>query len=754
VGEKVWSWPFRNDKIKDFQWTEPENYKQLVPDGFMSKLQDAETELKTQDIYLRYGTCQVKGPSGLEYDSPVSIVKDHEQLSENAIRAICDFISKHPYQHFDLKVYWDYGSAQIKAPTAKQIEDHLYPISYAAMIKKEMEKKLQTNFENLSYIPRRDLDVFLQRSVIENVVKECKSLQLDEESRKQFITDIQSLAPKLFAICVYRGSDMAFLEHLMSESHRCQDTPERRPKVNMVCNKDYCTRHEIQELVRCLPIFFAEKISRNYRHSELSPVQVLPLHDVGDEDSDGRATRKVLGKGAFGKVFAVKINLAHNDGDARLDARSSGMSYEPLVPAAGYESPDQQFAVKQFSSETAFNQEKAILGYFAKYPHPHIVSHLTSWTQGNSYYILYDLARCSLRTYITMVKPVGFSKPHVLWFLRQLEGLAKAIGHVHHFKVPSLGDPTPEVSLGRHNDIKPDNILVFERAPNENPSFKIADFGQGVFVKSQGEISSRQTEHVRGTETYWAPDHHKYEKVSRPFDMWALGCVYLELVLWLFRYFQDEKNDEDNDKPGFATRRQDFPTYQSSQGKDDRFWVLTGPKEYALKPGVREIMEELKNNYCKEMPAFLAVLSAIDGLLCLEPKKRLTADKLMVIMSSIVSEAAGSLNQNPSFYESRYQTNIGRSDLSDKPWTEIIEHDANEHSPVSGSPSFEQGHSRSSSMRRREISDLTSGSKGHADQPLPPGDVGDLDEDLERIRADIQPYGQSPTLPAHAPKPE
>lgn len=733
VGEKVPE--FATDRVEQFQWTESEKYKQLVPDGFMSKLQDAYEELKTQDIYLRYGTCQVKGPSGLEYDSPVSIVKDHEQLSENAIRAICDFISKHPYQHFDLKVYWDYGSAQIKTPTSEQVEKQAYPASYATMIQKEMEKKLQTNFVKLRYIPRRDLDVFLQPSVIENVVKENTSLPLNEESRKQFITNIQSFAPKLFAICVYRGLDMAFLEHLMSEPHCCQDTPDRRPRLNMECNKPYCTKHKIQELVTYLPIFFAEKITRNYQHSDLSYEKVLPLHDVGDDDEMGCATRKFLGTGAFGQVFAVKINLAHNDGDAMQHARSLDLPHEPLVPAAGYESPDRQFAVKEFSDGIAFNQERTILGHLAKYTHPHIVLHLTTWTQNSSYYILYDLARCNLRTYIATVNPPRFTKPHVLWFLRQLDGLARAISHVHHFKRATLADPTPEPSLGRHNDIKPENILVFERAPNENPLFKIADFGQGVFVKSQGEIS-RKTRHVRGTETYWAPDYDKKKVVSRPFDMWALGCVYLELLLWLFGFFQD--NESDN--PGFATRRQDFPEHES-RGKDDRFWLATGYKEYALKPAVRDVISELKGEYCKEMPAFLAVLKATEELLCVEASERLTADKLTVRMASIVSEATGFLNRHPDFFDSRYRRNIGKSDVSEKPGTEIIEHDVREHSPVSRTPSFENGASRSSSMRRNEISNLTSGSNGHADQQLP-GGAGELERELEHISASIRPSEQ------------
>ncbi|KAK7899943.1 hypothetical protein LTR67_003689 [Exophiala xenobiotica] len=720
---------FTENEVKYIHWTDPENYKSLVPDAFMSKLQYAHEELKTQDIYLRYGTCQVRGPSGLDYNSQVSIVEDYEQLGEAAIRGICNFIAKHPYQHFDLQVYWDYGSAQIKRPTTQQMVEGVYARNYAIMIKRELERKTKKNFLKKDYIPRRDLNVFLQGQVIENIVRDDESLHfVDDESRSAFIRDIQSRAPNLFAICVYRGLEMNFLKHLM-EQHNCQDTLNSRPKPNMECNRGACTKHAIQQMTDYLPQFFAEKITRDYQYRELSHEKVLPLHDIGDDDGRGCATRNELGEGAYGTVYSVKINLAHN---AISRARTLG-SHDPFTSATSYESPERLFAVKQFSNPVAFQRERLILKQLADYPHPHIVLHLTTWTQDTAHYILYDLARCNLREYMNTVESPPLSRPHVLWFLRQLDGLAKAIFYVHHFKRPTLSDPKPEADYawGRHNDIKPENILVFEKAPNQNPVFKLTDFGCGVFTEPTGDHSVGVPGNV-GTETYWPPDQFRNKKTSRPFDMWAIGCVYLESLLWLFGFFQEEGQRR------FATARMSLPGQSGDENaRQDRYWYkekarLGGPKSYHLKPAVREAMDELKTRHCSELRAFTRVLEAVELLLDTDPKTRMTADGLSSFMTTVVVQAEADLKKNADYYRRQYRRNMGGSDVPDDLMTERMGPDLADRSSITRSSSMDSAPSRANSMRHSALTHIAS-----APDVLmhvgPPGQAGGLGRALEDL---------------------
>lgn len=188
-----------------------------------------------------------------------------------------------------------------------------------------------------------------------------------------------------------------------------------------------------------------------------------------------------------------------------------------------------EFAVKEFSQFEAFQRERVMLEEFATFPEAHIAEHIMTWSQRGAYYILYDKAKSSLRKYINNTKHPELSNSVVIWFLKQLEGLAKAIKYVHHSKKPTRTNPVPEQDdkWGRHNDIKPENILVFQKDERQHPIFKITDFGQGVLKDARGKEVSERDPRALGTKAYWSPETgEKRAGVSRPIDMWALGCVF------------------------------------------------------------------------------------------------------------------------------------------------------------------------------------------------------------------------------------
>src|ERR1700761_1248017 len=184
--------------------------------------------------------------------------------------------------------------------------------------------------------------------------------------------------------------------------------------------------------------------------------------------------------------------------------------------------------------------------------HPHLVTHITSWTQGGGHYILYPRAKRNLRMHMKEYDPPGRSGGDVAWLIRQLNGLASGLRCIHEMgevatNFPDqLDTPTDETEeanklrYGYHHDIKPENILIFEHFEDadpenfgdQNPVFKLSDFGAGRFhTRSRGDNKpSQPSSNLHGTMSYYGPEYR--ERRSRPFDIWAMACVYFEVMIW------------------------------------------------------------------------------------------------------------------------------------------------------------------------------------------------------------------------------
>lgn len=88
----------------------------------------------------------------------------------------------------------------------------------------------------------------------------------------------------------------------------------------------------------------------------------------------------------------------------------------------------------------------------------------------------------------------------------------------------------------RHGDLKPDNILLFKDATSTwLGTLKIADLGlakQHAFATSKRFLA---TEQKYSTSHYEAPEViiKRHEPRSRLYDIWSMGCIIFEFVIWL-----------------------------------------------------------------------------------------------------------------------------------------------------------------------------------------------------------------------------
>jgi serine/threonine protein kinase len=176
--------------------------------------------------------------------------------------------------------------------------------------------------------------------------------------------------------------------------------------------------------------------------------------------------------------------------------------------------------------------------------HNHLTTLLSSYQFRDSYFLifpwasggnLYDLWKSS--------STPPLPSPQLLaWVTSQCLGIAEALEAIHTAPIASS---SPGVALedtvlfGRHGDIKPTNIL-WDPDAEERRIFdekyvgvlRISDFGLTRFHRAN-TTSRATTERLGGSLTYRAPETELHTVNSRAYDIWSLGCVYLEFLTWL-----------------------------------------------------------------------------------------------------------------------------------------------------------------------------------------------------------------------------
>lgn len=143
----------------------------------------------------------------------------------------------------------------------------------------------------------------------------------------------------------------------------------------------------------------------------------------------------------------------------------------------------------------------------------------------------------------------------------QLGGIADALRCLHCFTTQSSSDwevrrdaenedpslPTMQlsgVSLQtrnsteesiRHGDIKPENILRFKmpESPESIGTLKLADMGLAKQHINKTQDRTHITSTKDGTVRYEAPEADILGPRSRLYDIWSMGCIIFEFIIWI-----------------------------------------------------------------------------------------------------------------------------------------------------------------------------------------------------------------------------
>ena len=164
---------------------------------------------------------------------------------------------------------------------------------------------------------------------------------------------------------------------------------------------------------------------------------------------------------------------------------------------------------------------------------PHIIQRIAAITIGRKRYFMFQWADGgNLREFWHREPRPRLDASFVKEIFLQLRGLAGALSALHNYK---------DEGSYRHGDLKPENILRFNNG-SQVGVLKIADMGLArhhtVATHLRPPTSTRY-----GTVRYEPPEVFtaklSQEGRSRLWDVWSMGCITLEFIVWMIYGYKE-----------------------------------------------------------------------------------------------------------------------------------------------------------------------------------------------------------------------
>ncbi|KAF2265255.1 kinase-like protein [Lojkania enalia] len=340
--------------------------------------------------------------------------------------------------------------------------------------------------------------------------------------------------------------------------------------------------------------------------------------------------------GGFSIVRKVKFHVAHyNSRDFSATEESNPFF---AIKTLKLRPDENHLETKEVKSLMRLNLEKDnhLIRLLAVFQHKQQLHLVFPWADGN-------LHEFWTKFYSQLTDPRRDA--HLAkWMITQLLGLVLGLQKIHHSPVREkqaqthgLSPDAPQKKYGRHGDLKPENILWFR--PNHSNSgtdymgvLRISDFGFADFhgSKSKSKVS---TEGLGVTDTYRPPEFDVSQKLSSQYDIWCIGCVLLEFVVW---YLCGSKGIDD-----FIQRRLDDSINEIPHYREDNFFNLIKSDLYERKAQAKvSVHEEIHTLRHVEDSSDLVldILDYIeDHLLRIDPKNRHSCGALVEKIQAIYS---------------------------------------------------------------------------------------------------------------------
>ena len=257
---------------------------------------------------------------------------------------------------------------------------------------------------------------------------------------------------------------------------------------------------------------------------------------------------------------------------------------------------------------------------------PHLITCIAAIERGNERFLLFPWAQGgNLREYWEAPSQRFHGRAAIDEALVQLKGIATALRQLHYFGLsgdwedlsPSEQDEYSQAGVDksiRHGDLKPENLLWFlEETPGSGKGrcLKIADMGLAKRHVIATQDRSCLTSTRYGTILYEAPEAQTSASArSRQYDVWSVGCITLEWIIWLL-YGNDQLQRFYSHLKGYGNNF--TPYYQLDVGSSQ--------KRAKIQPAVLHWISHIKATHpeCQRESAIRDLLQLVEERLLVVP---------------------------------------------------------------------------------------------------------------------------------------
>lgn len=355
--------------------------------------------------------------------------------------------------------------------------------------------------------------------------------------------------------------------------------------------------HTAQDFIMWQPIihvpFFQFPGDRIYFY-DLRQDSILPFEDYDQQESGG-----------YGSVRKATIHSSHHnrEGNSKSQQSDCFAIKKPHIPC-----------LSDYLQEIDIFDKLGIEDKGNDPNHPsHLIQLQLTFKHGRYYYLVFPWADGNLKKFWSQRTANPKDLAEVRWFMTQCSGITRGLRKLHHLST-QLSQKTGNANAvnavngtgmilgvkewGRHGDIKPENILWFKCYNRERDYLVISDFGLTQFNSAHSRSKVHQDQILGFSGTYRPPDLHlENQPISQNYDVWSLGCVFLEFLSWFLLGYEEGVD-------AFAQARVDDSL--NGDVREDTFFAfengLNGtPRKATLKKSVVEWIEKLhKTPQCTE----------------------------------------------------------------------------------------------------------------------------------------------------------